>query len=81
MSDPYERYLADFGERIEGAASPPSRSRPRWVLAAAVLAGAAIALVAVLAAPAVTARSTSSPRRARRYRVAPGKGNCCTSRA
>jgi hypothetical protein len=51
MSDAYERYLADFGERLEAAASPPPRFRRRWVLAAAAAAAVAIAATILLAAP------------------------------
>ena len=49
--DPYQRYLAEFGERVEAAAQSPRPARRRWLAGAAVAAAAVVALGVFLAAP------------------------------
>jgi hypothetical protein len=47
----YDRYLTDFGERLEAAAPPPARGRRGWVVGAVIGAAAIVALALLLAAP------------------------------
>jgi hypothetical protein len=46
----YDRYLTDFGERLE-AAAPPPHGRRGWVAGAVIVAAAIVALAFFLAAP------------------------------
>jgi hypothetical protein len=46
----YDRYLKDFGKRLE-AAAPPPRGRRGWVVGAVLVAAAIVALALFLAAP------------------------------
>jgi hypothetical protein len=47
----YDRYLSDFGERLEAATPPPTRARRGWVAGAVIVAAALVALAILLAAP------------------------------
>lgn len=47
----YDRYLSDFGERLEAAAPPPPHRRRGWVAGAMIGAAAIVALALLLAAP------------------------------